>query len=212
MGTERACLLAFLAVSTVGTARGQDAEVHPDDVVERGAPSLEFPFPAPPLPPSDSLPAVDISVRFAAFQRDFDEEFGPPARGKDLEAKFVERLEKRLEESPLLRQYRDRGMGLYRRFEGLYERIEASTRWSTKGVQIDAEVESMVDGNVRLHVERRIHGFKLGLDINDATQGRVGLRFGGVVRGYHINLDLKDVTSGQLRLGLRKRLDRSEER
>jgi hypothetical protein len=208
MGTERACLLALLAVSTVGTARGQDAEIHPDDVVERSAPSLEFPFPAsPPLPPPDSLPAVDVAVRFAEFQLEFDEEFGPPARGKELEALFVKRLEERLEESAFLRRYRDRGMGLYRRFEGLYERIESSTRWSAKGVRIDAEVESMIDGNVRVHAERRIHGFKLGLDINDATQGKVGLRFGGVIRGYHINLDLRDVTSGQLRLGLRKRLD-----
>lgn len=213
MGTERVCLLVFLAASTVSTARGQDAEVASNGVEERGAPSLEPELEAsrllPPdaAAPPDTLPAVDVVERFAEFQQQFDEDFGPPDRGQDLEARFLKHLESRFEGNETLRRYRDKGLGLYRRFEGLYERLEASTRWTAKGIRFDAEVESVIDGRMRLHVERRIRGFKLGLDVNDAAQGKVGLRFGGVVRGYHINVDLNDVASGRLRLGLRKRLD-----
>jgi hypothetical protein len=86
-------------------------------------------------------------------------------------------------------------VGVYDRFEGLYQRIERSSRWATRGVSVDPDLEAAVDGKLRLAVERRVAGFDMGVKVDDAVSGRLGLRLGGVVRGYKFGFDVNDVVN-----------------
>jgi hypothetical protein len=164
------------------------------------------------------MSAVDVAERFELFQQGFVAEFGGevqdqnPGGGRrvggnqDIATRISKRLMERFEGSRIFGWYQG-AMGIYERFERLHRRIEASTRWNRNGFAVDTDVESVVDGSVKVHVEKRVRGFKVGFDLHDATEGRVGLRVGGVMRGYQVNVDLADLGTGQLRLGVKKRLD-----
>lgn len=161
---------------------------------------------------ADTLPRVDILTRFESFQRDFDDVFGGDSRryegpGREgLGERWARRLESRFAGSTLGAWYGG-AVDLIEDVEGIYERVESSTRWASRGFRLDADLESVVDGKVTVHLERRIHGFNVGLDAEDAVDGRFGLRLGGVVRGYVINLDVGDVEAGRMTFRLKKRLD-----
>jgi hypothetical protein len=164
------------------------------------------------------MSAVDVAERFELFQQGFVAEFGGEAGDErptgarqagpkqDVATRISERLMERFEGSRIFGWYQG-AMNVYERFERLHRRVQASTRWNRNGFAVDTDVESVVDGSVKVHVERRVRGFKVGFDLHDATEGRVGLRVGGVMRGYQVNVDLGDLGSGQLRLGVKKRLN-----
>lgn len=201
------CLLGCL---TGGSARGQEPgaiQAKPEGIL--ALPWVPPAYSTAPEPPS----APDVDEHFDAFQRDFVAEFGgeiggekPDPRAPDAATRIGERLMERFEGSRIFGWYQG-AMGLYERFERLHHRVQASTRWNRNGFAIDTDVESVVDGSVKLHVERRVRGFKVGFDLHDATEGRVGLRVGGVMRGYQINVDLGDLGTGQLRFGVKKRME-----
>ena len=197
------------------TVAGGPALVHAQACAADGCGEATFEIrwvSTPPPPPSDSMPSVDVAARFLAFQRDFERDFGARPRGgggdraAELGEKVAKRLTDRFEGGRIYGWYVG-GRRLYDRAEGLYERIETSTRWTTRGVSVDADVESAVYGDGRLHVEKRVKGFRLGLDVNDAAEGRFGVRLAGVVRGYHLNMGVGDFAHGQLRVGVKKRLE-----
>jgi hypothetical protein len=85
--------------------------------------------------------------------------------------------------------------GVYDRVEGFYQRLERSSRWATRNVSVDPDLEAAVDGKLRLAVERRMVGFDMGVKVEDAVSGKLGLRLGGVVRGYKFGFDVSDVVS-----------------
>jgi hypothetical protein len=146
---------------------------------------------------------VDVRARFEAFQRELAEDFGAPVgdggpedgkEGDDLEARVGEAFAERWEGSRMFRWY-ERMVGVYDRFEGFYQRIERSSRWATRGVSVDPDLEAAVDGKLRLAVERRVAGFDMGVKVDDAVSGRLGLRMGGVIRGYKFGFDVSDVVN-----------------
>lgn len=208
------CLASLVAAPAVAQEPGTVGEI----AVERGVGKIEtsrlrLPWAEATWPTfADTLGPVDVEARFEEFQRAFERDFGRGG-GDDAERRLVdlgERVKKRLaarfQGGAMFRWYR-RAVGFYDRVEGFYERIESATNWATAGFDVDAQVESVVDGRVAVHVEREILGFDVGLGVRDATAGRVGLQVGGELRGYKINLDVTDLAAGQLRFGLRKRLD-----
>lgn len=96
-------------------------------------------------------------------------------------------------------------LGVYDRFEGFYERLESSTRWATRGFDVDPDLEAAVDGKLRLHVERRLGLFDMGVNVDNALDGRLGLRLGGTVRGYKFGFDVSDIVNdGRMSVQVRK--------
>lgn len=160
----------------------------------------------------DTLPVIDVEARFEEFQRDFARDFGVEGgddAAREVEAiaeRLKERFEQRFEDGAVFQWYQ-RGVRIYDRLERMHRRLEASTRWAVHGFRVHANVESVADGRLNLHAERRIQGFKVGFGMRDATAGRLGLRVGGVLRGYHINIDVDNGAGGRVWLGLEKRLD-----
>lgn len=202
------CLRDLAAVSlatltAAQTARAQDEAILPGTVaVERDA--LEEAAREAGTRAAAATEPVDVQARFDAFQREFVEEFGgtvTPAEGRPAATqpesetdRLVKSLESRWEASSAFRLYR-RLEGVYERLEGLYDRIEVSTRWAAHGIRVDPDLESAFDGRLRLHVDRRVGRFDLGLDVDDAMNGKLGLRFGGRLRGYDVRLDVDDIVS-----------------
>lgn len=156
---------------------------------------------------------VDVLARFEEFQRDFARDFGVKAGndsdageggGGDAGSRFGEAFVKRWEGSAAYRWY-ERMLGVYDRFEGLYERIESSTRWATSGFEVDPDLEAAVDGKLRLHVDRDVGRFDVGLNVDNALDGRLGLRLGGTVKGYKFGFGVSDVVNdGRLSVQVRK--------
>jgi hypothetical protein len=146
---------------------------------------------------------VDIGARFELFQRELAEEFDAPidAGGSgsgegegDLGTRVGEAFVERWGGSRVFRWY-ERMAGVYDRVEGFYQRLERSSRWATRNVSVDPDLEAAVDGKLRLAVERRMVGFDMGVKVEDAVSGKLGLRLGGVVRGYKFGFDVSDVVS-----------------
>ncbi|HET6343161.1 MAG TPA: hypothetical protein VFG78_13370 [Gemmatimonadota bacterium] len=170
-------------------------------------------FWAVPAPEEGGEVEVDVRTRFEAFQRELADDFGAPVgdggpegeRGENhLETRVGDALARRWEGSRMFRWYE--GMvGVYDRFEGFYQRVERSSRWATRGVSVDPDLEAAVDGKLRVAVERRVAGFDMGLKVEDAVGGRLGLRLGGVIRGYKFGFDVSDVVSdGRWSLQIRR--------
>lgn len=156
-------------------------------------------------PPAEEAGAVEVDVgaRFEVFQRELAEEFGAPVDagepgsakdGDDLGARFGEAFVERWGGSRVFRWY-ERMAGVYDRVEGFYQRVERSSRWATRNVSVDPDLEAAVDGKLRLAVERRVVGLDMGVKVEDAVSGKLGLRLGGVVRGYKFGFDVSDVVS-----------------
>jgi len=152
-------------------------------------------------------PEVDVGVRFEEFQRDFEEDFGVRPGGDpvvDLGERVAKAAAKRWEGTSAYRLY-ERLEGVYDRFEGFYERLESSARWASSGFEVEPDLEAAVDGKVRVHVERRIGTFDMGLDLDDAIEGKLGLRLGGMVRGYKVSFDARDIVQdGRISFQVRK--------
>lgn len=161
---------------------------------------------------ADTLPAADVELRFAEFQRRFDRRFGvhdddeTAARMEAWAERLMARVEERFEDSTILRWYAG-AVRLYERLEHVYERTEDLTSWTASGFHLEADVESAAGGTVKVKLEREIRGFDVGLDVRDAVEGRMGLRIGGILRGYHLHLDVADLGQGRLTFGVRKRFD-----
>lgn len=217
----RVASLALLALASwASSASAQEAAPQPEPI----APTLEMPrssvlwglgdsLPAPVEPgAAAALPDVDVAARFEDFQLDFESEFGAPrgsggpAPAEAFALRMKERFEERFAESAMLRWYQG-AERVAQRFEGLYERLEASTRWAGSGFEVHTNMESIVDGRMRVAVEREVRGFRVAFDMRDAAEGRFGLRVGGAVRGYKISVDVSDLAAGTLRLQLDKRFD-----
>jgi hypothetical protein len=146
---------------------------------------------------------VDVGARFEVFQRELAEEFGAPVDAggtgsgrdqEDLGTKVGDAFLERWEGSRVFRWY-ERMAGVYDRVEGFYQRVERSSRWATRNVSVDPDLEAAVDGKLRLAVERRVAGFDMGVKVEDAVSGKLGLRLGGVIRGYKFGFDVSDVVS-----------------
>ena len=201
-GIGIAVVLAALAGPTARPAPAQQAQAREPALALRegmGGPG----FWAAPAPREGELVEVDVRARFEAFQRDLAEDFGAPVGdggpegvngGDDLETRVGEAFAKRWEGSRMFRWY-ERMVGVYDRFEGFYQRVERSSRWATRGVSVDPDLEAAVDGKLRLAVERRVAGFDMGVKVDDAVSGRLGLRLGGVIRGYKFGFDVNDVVN-----------------
>lgn len=206
LGVGIAVVIAALAGPTARPVPAQQAQVREPALAlhEAWAPAG---FWAAPTPQEGSVVEVDVRTRFEAFQRELAEDFGAPVNdggqeggkerrkeGNDLETRVGEALARRWEGSRMFRWYE--GMvGVYDRFEGFYQRVERSSRWATRGVSVDPDLEAAVDGKLRVAVERRVAGFDMGLKVEDAVSGRLGLRLGGVIRGYKFGFDVSDVVS-----------------
>lgn len=158
-------------------------------------------FWAAPIVPEGEV-EVDVRARFEAFQRELAEDFDAPVgegggeeeEGDELEARVGGAFAERWEGSRMFHWY-ERMVGVYDRFEGFYQRIERSSRWATREVSVDPDLEAAVDGKLRVAVERRVAGFDMGLKVDDAVNGRLGLRLGGVFRGYKFGFDASDVVN-----------------
>ena len=148
-----------------------------------------------------AIEEVDVGARFEVFQRELAEEFGAPVDGggggsgkggEDLGSRVGEAFVERWGGSRVFRLY-ERMAGVYDRVEGFNQRLERSSRWATRNVSVDPDLEAAVDGKLRLAVERRVAGFDMGVKVEDAVSGKLGLRLGGVVRGYKFGVDVSDV-------------------
>lgn len=211
-GSRGAALAAVLSAALAPIAHAQET---PGPEAPARVSALDIPFspvrdrPLPVL--ADSLPSVDVEARFAAFQADFEREFGRRRSGQrppeeEFALRMRARLEKRFADSRMIHWYR-RAEGLYQRFERVYERVEASTKWAGKGFEVNTHMESVVDGRMRVEVEREIRGFRVAFDVRDASEGRFGARLGGAVRGYRISVDVSDLAAGTFRLQIDKRFE-----
>lgn len=193
-------VFAALADSTARPAPAQETPTRePALVLREGLARPAFRL-APAAPEADTV-EVDVRARFAAFQRDLAEDFDAPIddggpgvkkEENDLETRVGEAIARRWEGSRMFRWY-ERMVGVYDRFEGFYERVERSSRWATRGVSVDPDLEAAVDGKLRLAVEKRVAGLDMGVNVDDAVSGRLGLRLGGVIRGYKFGFDVSDV-------------------
>lgn len=151
---------------------------------------------------------IDIDARFEQFQRDLARDLGfkPPETNTRLAdgERSKTGLEARWEGSAAHRWYQ-RLSGVYQQVEGLYDRIEMSTRWATSGFEVDPDVERVFDGKLGLQIERRVAGFDMGVNVDDAVEGRLGFRVGGMVRGYKVSFDVSDVVeAGRFGFQLRR--------
>lgn len=193
-------VLVALADSTARPAPAQEPQAREPALVLREG--LARPaFRLAPAARKLDLVEVDVRARFEAFQRDLAEDFDAPIddggpepkrEGNDLETRVGEAIARRWEGSRMFRWYE--GMvGVYDRFEGFYERVERSSRWATRGVSVDPDLEAAVDGKLRLAFEKRVAGLDMGVNVDDAVSGRLGLRLGGVIRGYKFGVDVSDV-------------------
>lgn len=159
-------------------------------------------FWATPAPDEAGAVEVDVGARFEVFQRELAEEFGAPVdtgagsakEGDDLGTRVGEAFVERWGGSRVFRLY-ERMAGVYERVEGFYQRVERSSRWATRNVSVDPDLEAAVDGKLRLAVERRVAGLDMGVKVEDAVSGKLGLRLGGVIRGYKFGFDVSDVVS-----------------
>lgn len=191
-GRGRAVVLGFVLIATAyATATAQEANESPNDMAD-----------------------VDVQARFDEFQRDFAKDFGVKLRDEGerrgerrdegIAAKFERDFAKRWEGSGVYRWY-EKAAGVYDRVEGLYNRIEFSTRWATRGVDVNPDVDAVLDGKLRLHVERDVGRLNMGFDVDDAMAGRLGLRLGGTVRGYRVSFDVSDIVEvGRFGFQIRK--------
>lgn len=212
LGTGLAVVLAAPAGPAARPASAQDARLPEPEftLYEAMAPPG---FWAAPAAREGETVEVDVRTRFEAFQRELAEDFGAPVgdggseggkEGNDLENRVGEALAERWEGSRMFRWY-ERMVGVYDRFEGFYQRVERSSRWATRGVSLDPDLEAAVDGKLRLAVERRVAGFDMGVKVDDAMSGRLGLRLGGVIRGYKFGVDVSDVVNdGRWSLQIRR--------
>jgi len=214
-GAGRALFMALAGLALWGPpAYAQDPAADPDPPALRLPTSLVHLDFSAPAPGAGAAPALDIETRFQEFQVGFEREFGTPrgggrpapSPGEAFALRMKERIEARFAESAVFRWY-EGAERVYQRFEGIYERIEDSTRWAGKGFEVNTHMESVVDGRMRVEVEREVRGFRIAFDMRDAAEGRFGLRAGGTVRGYKISVDVSDLAAGTLRLQLDKRFD-----
>lgn len=215
----RGVLLAVLPLLLAPgvSARGQtnDAALAGGWTAGPRAPTAGPGAPRPPAGPAlvDTLPAVDVEARLASFQREFAEAFGAPggaAAEEEAAVALAERVAARLQErfaGSLVETWTRRGMRLYEWGEGLYERVDSSLEWASSGWDVDARVESMVEGRVAVHAQREVYGLDLGVGMKDAVDGRFGVRLGGEVRGADVSFDVVDVARGRLTFRLDKRFD-----
>ncbi len=210
--------MGLVAVLAVAAARPSPAQHTPGAAPERAVPALTL-YEAlatrsglwsTPVPEEAGVVEIDVGARFEAFQRQFAEDFDAPIGGEDgddvedvgtrVGVAFVQRWEG----SRMFRWY-ERLVGVYDRFEGLYQRVETSTRWATRDFSVDPDLEAAVDGKLRVAVERRVAGFDMGLRVDDAIDGRLGLRLGGVIRGYKFGFGVSDVMNdGRFSIQVRK--------
>ena len=201
-GVAIAVVIAALAGPTARSAPAQQTQAQDREPALTLRQGLATPaFRATHVVPEAEL-EVDVRARFEAFQRQLAEDFDAPigeaggeeTEGNDLEARVGKAFAERWEGSRMFLWY-ERMVGVYDRFEGFYQRIERSSRWATRGVSVDPDLEAAVDGKLRLAVERRVAGFDMGVKVDDAVSGRLGLRLGGVIRGYKFGFDVNDVVN-----------------
>ncbi|HKY59644.1 MAG TPA: hypothetical protein VJP59_01415 [Gemmatimonadota bacterium] len=210
-GIGIAVVLAALAGPTARPALAQQTQPRqPALVLREGMAAPDFR--AAPAAREEETVEVDVRARFEAFQREFAEDFGAPVgdggpedgEANGLEERVGQAFAERWEGSRMFRWY-EKMVGVYDRFEGFYERIERSSRWATRGVSVDPDLEAAVDGKLRLAVERRVARFDMGVKVDDAVSGRLGLRLGGVIRGYKFGFDVSDVVNdGRWSLQIRR--------
>lgn len=195
----------FLACVTASPGFAQERD-------DAAVPALRLDWMDLSFAPPETEEEVDHEERLAGIQREFERRgLGAGGFGEDELARIGEQLVERFEGSAVVRWY-ERAVDLYERLEGFYEGVDALTEWAASGFDVSAEIESVIDGTMELHVEREVLGLDLGLDVADAAEGRFGLRLAGVVWGYRLGLGAGDLTfddlsTGRLKLRISKRFD-----